>query len=137
MASAKLQDVLEVKFGMEQLVHVKQVLTGMEHSVFSVSMDKNGMRGRNPVFAPKDNNGMETSARNLLLVEEEEFTIETTNNVCAQKEITGMDTNVLKSPNVAADKNGMKKLSFATAPKTLTGMEELVCFVDLGRHLIQ
>ena len=66
----------------------------MELSVFFVSMDNNGILELDRVYAQKDLNGMEISAKNLLLVEEGEFITRITNNVYVLTEIIGMDINV-------------------------------------------
>ena len=57
-------------------------------------MDNNGILELDRVYAQKDLNGMEISAKNLLLVEEGEFITRITNNVYVLTEIIGMDINV-------------------------------------------
>ena len=137
MVFAKVQGALEVKSGMDKVALANQVITGMELYVFSVSMGKNGIIELDPACAQKDSNGMEISAKDLLLVEEVEFITKITKYVYVLKEITGMAISVLKSQNVVVDRDGTNKLSNAIVLKTLIGMEKFVSFVLLEKYLIQ
>ena len=121
-----MQDVLEVKNGMERNVHVQVDLTSMELFVWSVSTVKFGTLDQNHVFVRRDTSGMEISVRKCSSVREEECIMKLSNNVFAKKEISGTDMLVWFSLNVAVEKDGMKKNYSVNVLKASTGMDSSV-----------
>ena len=133
MEFAKLQAVMEGKFGMVLNVFVKLDSIGMEVSAFFVLMDNHGIQEQDLADVKKDINGMEIFARNILLVVEGEFSTENMINVYAQTKIIGTELNAYKNLNAAVAKDGMRPPSNVTVLKDLTGMGRLVWFVQLEK----
>ena len=125
----KLIVVVEVKNGMEPLVHVSLDKITMEAYACSVSMVKNGIPPQKNVNAQEVLFGMEISVKNSSFVLATVFSMKLWVSVYVLPINFGMDSNVWFNLTVAVEKYGTKKHSSVIVLIISIGMEQVVCFV--------
>lgn len=92
MESVNQLDAQVARSGLEPIVLVKLVTTGMELTVSSASMVKFGTPFQRLVFVPRTTLGTETSVKETTTVQVAEFSIETIKFASALTTSTGMET---------------------------------------------
>lgn len=129
----KTLTVLEDKRGTEVSASVLEDYSLMELFVCNVLMDKFGMQEEKLVGVKQVIDGMETSAKRFIVVQEDVFIMKHFNNVFVNKENFGMDLLVWSSLIVVVERNGILKNSNVNVLQALTGMDNLVFNVSMEK----